>query len=563
MPALKQYPGQFFQISLITLFCLIAVYATANPISGAVFNVKDYYVTGDGFTPETATIQKAINACAQNGGGTVYFPAGEYCTGTLQLFSNMNLFLEAGAVLLASTDTAAYDYQSQYGFGGSGAGRKTGLLVAANAENITLSGHGVIDGRGEVFMKMAEMQSSAGLDRSYTRQGQDYLHPRFGNADGPVMWKGSYEERPGTMVIFANCKNINIQNITLRNSPNWSLHFANCDDADVDGISIDNNLLIPNSDGIDCYDSQNIRISNCDIRAGDDAIAVIGCKNLVVTNCTLLSRSAGIRLGYGDNDIKNCTFQNIVISNSHRGIGIFQRTKGNIENLLFSDIIIETRLHSGMWWGKGEPIHISALPGNGALTVGKLAHIRFTNIIANAESGIVVWGSKESVISDLEFDHIDLTIKNGPLTESYGGNFDLRPANAPEFNLFKHDIPALYANFVNNITITNLKLHWDENLPDFYTSAIQCENFTDILIDGLQGSHFNNAKNGAVLDLANGSGVSVRNCRAGENTQVFLAHKEVTDLRMFINNDLSGAKQHYYPSNPGVGIENSNFIKSQ
>ena len=135
-------------------------------------------------------------------------------------------------------------------------------------------------------------------------------------------------------------------------------------------------MNIPNSDGIDLYDSKVIRISDCAIHAGDDAIAIVSSSNITVTNCILHSRSSGIRVGYNvfnNHNSGNLSFSNITIYDSNRGIGIYQRQKGNMENMIFSNIVINTRLHSGQWWGHGEPIHISSVPGWAALKQARSA----------------------------------------------------------------------------------------------------------------------------------------------------------------------------------------------
>ena len=198
------------------------------------------------------------------------------------------------------------------------------------------------------------------------------------------------------------------------------------------GITIENNMNIPNSDGIDMYDSKNITISDCVIQAGDDAIAVVSSSNITATNCVLHSRSCGIRVGYNvynDNNSGNLLFNNIRIYDSNRGIGIFQRRGGNMDNMIFSNFIISTRLHSGQWWGHGEPIHISSAPGLGAKESGSISNIRFSNINASSESGIVIYGSEKGTIGNIYFENIDLNITKSPLEAGYGGNIDLRPVN--------------------------------------------------------------------------------------------------------------------------------------
>src|SRR5664279_2143700 len=118
--------------------------------------------------------------------------------------------------------------------------------------------------------------------KKYTRQKDDYMNPKYGREDGPELWKGTYEERPGVMVIFSDCKNITVKDIRLEESPNWTIAFLNSEDIKIYGISIFNNMNIPNSDGIDMYDSKNITISNCNIQAGDDAIAVVSSSNCLL-----------------------------------------------------------------------------------------------------------------------------------------------------------------------------------------------------------------------------------------------------------------------------------------
>jgi len=308
--------------------------------------------------------------------------------------------LSAGAVIMASPNTNDYLFQADYNFSGSGAGgKKLGIIFADNAENVSITGTGTIDGNAASYMYMDTVQVSSDEDRKYARQGKNYMNAVDGNKDAPVMWKGDFANRPGTQIIFHSCKRISIRDITIRNANDWTFDLNACDNVKVIGINIDNDMRVPNSDGIDMYDSKNIIIADCDIRAGDDGMAVISTSNVKVTNCSFWSRSCGIRIGYNgfnDNDSGNLLFDNIRIYDSNRGIGIFQRRKGNISNILFSNMIIDTRLYPGQWWGHAEPIHISALPGLGFKEVGTISNVRFTNIIARGEEGIVLYGSEKA-----------------------------------------------------------------------------------------------------------------------------------------------------------------------
>lgn len=488
-------------------FCFIAQLPARAQTIEESFNVKSFGAHGDGHTTDTKSFTNAISACVKAGGGTIYVPTGKFVIGTVQLFSNIHLLLSPGAVLLASPNRDDFLLQKDYGFSGSGAGDKLGILFATNAENVSITGTGVIDGNSTAFMYADSVQVN-GDDLSYTRQGNAYLKSPDGNKEAPVMWKGIGSERPGTQIILHACKKAVIRDITVRNANDWSIDIKESDDVKILGISIDNDQRVPNSDGIDMYDSKNVLIADCDIRAGDDCIACIGSSNITVTNCNCTSRSCGIRVGYNvfnDHDSGNLLFNNIHIYGANRGIGIFQRRKGNMSNMLFSNMIIDTRLYPGQWWGHGEPIHISAIPGAGHQEVGTISHIRFSNIIATGEQGIVLIGSKESTLRDISFDHVQLTINNGKFTAMNGGNFDMRPANDVKATLYKHDIPAIYATRINNLTISNMDVHWDPSLPSWFTNAVYCDNFNQLTIDDLAASAGPKAPaNEAVVSLHNG-----------------------------------------------------------
>lgn len=528
---------KYFLVLIISLSVFPALNAQndATKVAERVYNICDYGAIGDGVTLNTLAIQNTINECSKHGGGEVVVPAGNFVTGSVRLFSNINFNLEAGSVITGSLEDKDYLYQENFGFSGSGAGTKIGILFAQDAENVSLTGQGVINGQGEHFMYPDSLQSAKNFVSEYTRQGKDYMNPKFGRKDGPVMWKGTYEERPGTMVIFSNCKNVQVRDITFKASPNWTMHFLNCHEVKASGITINNNMDIPNSDGIDMYDSKNIVISDCIINAGDDAIAVISSENLTVDNCVLHSRSCGIRIGYNvfnDRNSGNLIFNNIRIYDSNRGIGIFQRREGDMKNMVFSNFIIDTRLHSGQWWGHGEPIHISAVPGLGSKKVGKVSNVRFSNIIATAETGVVIYGSKESVLEDIVLKDVNITIQRGNLSESYGGNFDLRPTNDISMGIFRHDVPAVYACYVKNLDIRNLQINWGQNISSYFTSAVECDDFNGVKISGLDERNLTaQIKNHSVIYLHNGQNADVKNIITEGIKRTLLLQQKVINLK--------------------------------
>jgi hypothetical protein len=208
-----------------------------------------------------------------------------------------------------------------------------------------------------------------------------------------------------------------------------------------------------------------------------------------VSNCTLVSRSSAIRIGGWDqNPMRNMTFSNITITDSNRGIGIFLRHQGSIENLCFSNMVIQTRLHTGDWWGNGEPIHLSSARVEPNVHLGRLRHVKFQNIICDGQAGFVLYGTEEAPIEDVTFDNVSFHVSPGPLEDIAGGNIDLRPVLDPKLSLFAHDIPAVYARYVSNLRFRDFDVTWGDVHQSFFTSALETEHCAAVSLDHFTGA---------------------------------------------------------------------------
>jgi polygalacturonase len=457
--------------------CCLCLGAVVN-LNSQVINIKDIGAIPDNQTINTKAIQNAIDSCYRIGGGTVYIPAGVFITGTVDLRSNVNLYLERGAELKGSADINDYRFYQAPNYN---VPAHYGIIYAWKAENVSITGQGAINGNEEVFFdwQKAKMIEWGGVQ--YTRQKEDFRKVESGIGDGPVEPK----ERPRQMVIFSQCKNVLVRDIMLTKSPFWTLHFADCDGVIATGLKVWSSRLTPNSDGIDVTSCSNVLISDCDIRTGDDAIAVTGydhhfelpgfhgirhlSENINITNCNLQSSSSGIRIGWLDqNSVRNIHISNINITHSNRGIGIFLRDEGSLENITISQVNIETRLYTGDWWGNGEPIHISAVRGNPEAKLGQIKHVTLRDIRCTGESGILVYGSEESEIEDIQFIHVDFDFKKSALNEVAGGNIDLRGCYDADHQLFESDIAAFEACFVKNLSIDGMVIQWDNSVKESY-----------------------------------------------------------------------------------------------
>lgn len=199
------------------------------------YNISSFGAKNDGITINTPAIQKAIDNCHKGGGGRVVIPPGEFVTGTIILKSGVNLHLEQGARLLGSFDTADYWID----------GRKHGLIYAYQAESISISGEGEIDGRGTSFHIADRVHFGQDFNRMVTRQGEEYFPLTPVPADGPI----GYDARPGMMVLLLQCEQVAIKDVTFRDSPEWCFRIADCDDVIVSGISFHNNLWLYSKKG--------------------------------------------------------------------------------------------------------------------------------------------------------------------------------------------------------------------------------------------------------------------------------------------------------------------------
>jgi hypothetical protein len=531
-----------FFLRFVTLSLLLTLGASAHAQSaGGVRSVGSYGAKPDGKTLNTKAINEAVRACSISGGGSVVFPPGVFLSGSIELLSNVTLELEAGAVLVGSTNLGDYAAET----GPNGEPSRAGLLTARNANNIAITGRGVIEGNGMYFVdpnKVKVIEEGSDYDKKYTRQGEDFMNPKYGTADGPLEPK----DRPNNLIRFFDCTNVLISGVTIQNSPIWTVHFVRCERVNITGVSINSfgsGRRVPNDDGIDLTDTRIVHISDCDIEDGDDGIVVLGGERITVANCTLSSRSAAVRVGFAGGEIRDCVFANLVIFDSNRGLAVNVRGAGSIENVLFSDIVIQTRLVTGHWWGKGEPIQVSARPWNPRVNqIGHIKNVRFHNITAEGPSGIIVYGCEESVIKDLLFQDVRVRINQSPLEQSYGGNFDLRGCRDVATAVFAHDIPAFYCRYADGVKIDGLEVEWAERLPSFFSHGIQFEDFNNIDIEGFSGGPAHEDGGNAAIALSKGGGVSIRNCKAARGTGVFVSVADVVDGGLFVNNDLSEAR---------------------
>jgi polygalacturonase len=462
------------------------------------YNITAYGAVANSGAVCTKALQAAIDDCNANGGGDVVVPTGVFIIGTTNLKSNVNLYLQKGAVLRGSpnlNDYTPYTPDTPYQH------IHLGMFFTHDAENVSITGQGQLDGNGDAYFELDKAKTLDTSVTKYSRQGANFRHIDSGIGDGPVVPK----DRPYQMFIFSNCKRVTIKDVFITKSPFWCMHMADCESVLISGIRLWTSMLAPNADGIDLTSCNNVIVTGCDIRTGDDSFAITGfdhhfevpgfehlhhdAGNILISNCTLQSSSSAIRVGFLDqNNVRNVQVSNCTISNSTRGIGIFLRDKGSLENLSFSNITIETKLRTGDWWGNAEPIHISAVRGKAGVKLGQIKHVTFDNIVCKGENGMLLWGTDESVLHDIYFNHIRFELTDSKLNDIAGGNIDMRGTLYVKDGLFKSEIPGLLARDIDGLVINDFQLQWTNPRMPWLTNGIEVDHFKNVRITNFEGT---------------------------------------------------------------------------
>lgn len=425
-----------------------------------IYNVKDFGAVCDGKQDDGDAIQRAIDACTQNGGGTVILGAGEYYSHSIRIKENVELYLQKGAHLKASADIDSYirpcetinDPKTAL-VGNPVTGKPSfAFIYGYGAHNATISGEGVIDGNCYAFVE---------------RKSRYYV-------------TGNFYPRPTTIYI-ENSHHITIKDVTVKDAPFWTLHPAGCDDVLISGIRILNPIDVANSDGIDPDHCSNVRIADCHVVCADDCICLKAskgnseygpCENIVITGCTLQSTSAAIKIGTeGVGDFRNVIVDNCLISKSNRGISIQIRDGGNVENISFSNIIIETRRFCPDWWGSAEPIAITAFRRDESTRCGHIKNIRFNNITCKGENGVLVHGTEDNPIEDVTFENVRVTLDKS--SKWACGIYDLRPAI--DYGITERKNSCIFIKHARDVRLEKTRVTF-ERVCDDYAHGLYSEN---------------------------------------------------------------------------------------
>lgn len=421
-----------------------------------IVNVLEYGADGTGQKDSAPAIQKAIDACSETG-GQVYFPAGRFLSGCLTLRSQVELYLEQGAVLVSDLTNEISPY----------------FLYACHEKNIAISGHGIIDGQGRL---------------RFFEDGAD-----GGYEECPLNVSG---RRPRTS-FFEDIENLTVTGITFYDAAFWTLHMAGCRNVRIDGIRILNHDRGPNNDGIDPDCCQNVLIQNCIIESGDDNIVVKAtkemhekygdCEDIIIRGCVLHSRDSALKIGTETwGNIRNVLFSDCIVKDCSRAIGIWSRDGGEISDIHIHHITGNTRRYADCpdrefaprWWGKGEPVFLSATKRkDSSQTPGRISRIFLDHVCLTAESCMFLGGEEDAPVEQIRMRDMDICWKQQSLHQP--DVFDEQPSVR---DVYEHEVPCIYGRFANQVQI-NGRFFVDPSMKESIKKLAMTENCKNFVIE--------------------------------------------------------------------------------
>jgi hypothetical protein len=454
------------QVTKAFLFTAPVWLASQNAAAAApVFNVLQYGAAGDGRAPDTAAIQRAIDAAAQVAGGAqVLVPRGHrFLVGTLELRAGIDFHID-GEILISTN-------KSDYG--------GEGVITALNAGHLRITGRGRITGRSLAFMT------------NYDPVGEWWLF-------GP--WRPK-------MFILTGCTNLEIRDITFGDAPLWGLHMLGCKDVSIDNVTVTNRMDVPNCDGIDPDHCQNVTIRHCHIRSGDDAIVLKttrqtndygACANITVSDCVLETQDSGLKIGTETTaDIHDVVFERCKILSGSRGLTIQLRDEGSVYNVQFRDIQFVSRYYADPWWGRGEGISLTAIPRTAETKLGTIHDITLQNIKGRAENSVRIDGVASSRIRNVLLEKVTVTFDRW--TRYPGNVFDNRPTKvlAP---IETHGTPGFCIRNADDITLNQCSVKWGRHVPDYFTFALESEGTTNVRWSDFRGESAHARRDAGILN---------------------------------------------------------------
>ncbi len=454
-----------------TKLLLLMLLATVTTMAASVYNVRDYGAKGDGQTLDSPAINAAIEAAVADGGGQVLLPAGTYLCGSIRLKSNIDLHLASGCTILAApASMKAYDESESFGgFPEYQDGGHTyfhnSLIWAEGQQNIAITGHGMIDGKG--------------LTKKDTEKAGQVQGGSIGTGDKAIALK--------------LCRQVTIRDITIYRGGHFAIIMTGCDLSTIDNVTIDTNR-----DGFDIDCCKYMTITNCRINTpSDDALVLkssyalkkpVLCEHIAVSNCNITGYRCGTLLdgtyvpepvgwvcgrfklgtesngGYRNIALTNCTFA------YSSGLAFEEVDQGRMENIVVSNITMSHVHHY--------PIYITTGCRNrGPKEVTRMSSardIQISNVVADdcdSLCSIIVTGMADEPVCNVWLQNIRLQFKGGGTADLVNKDYREQGTNYPEPK-FAGWTPAygLYARHVRGLHVSDVTFSYER--PDHRPAVV-------------------------------------------------------------------------------------------
>jgi hypothetical protein len=459
------------------------------------FSVRDYGASGQKADNATPAIQKAVDTCAEAGGGMVYLPPGEYTSGTVHLRSHVRFHLEAGATLYSSKNRADFSAKED--------GREA-LIYGEDLQNISLEGRGTVDGQADYEWRVQD------FDDRYIKENLD----EFLKTGKKPLRAFPKPDQYGRLVLLLRCTDVRVEGLSFIRSPSWTMNYYACKRLVIDGVYIRSSLKSGVwADGIDPDGCSDVRISNCTIETGDDAIVFYStpiwgpaqaCENITITNCRLSSASSAIKFCDGNNvAVRNVVIDNCVITDSNRGIAFMTFDGGYVSDVVISNCTIDCRRFDWFWWGDGDPFYFMSRRryselhpelGKKDAPAGAIRNVLIRDVIAHGKARCLLRGHPEQWLEGIRFSDVRLFLQADPKAD------------------YDKDGSALTFRYARDVELHNVDVIMENPASSKWKSPLAFEEASDILVDGFRGRLPRGSQEPAI-SLKNVAGAVIRNSR--------------------------------------------------
>lgn len=463
-------------------------------------SITGFGAINDGQTLNSDAFSKAIADVSDHGGGRVVVPRGIWLTGPIVLKSNVNLHVQAGALVIFSKDKDLYPL-IESNWEGLKTVRCQSPISGRNLENIAITGEGVFDGSGEVWRVVKREKLTGSQWEELVRSGgvlsEDgkTWYPSIGFIKGEEAreelgpwWSDNLEDYQETrdfyrpvMVSLIGCEKVLLDGPVFQNSAAWCIHPLMCEHLTVRNIDVRNPWYSQNGDGIDIESCKNSVVHHCTFDVGDDAICIKSGKNqegrkrgmptenLIVKNCVVYHGHGGVTVGsemsggVKNMHVSNCTFIGTDVglrfkSNRGRGGVVEQVYISNVDMINIPTIAISFNLHYGGLsptdlLGQGNGYEMNTEVHAVTEQTPQFKDISIKNVTCKgALQAIFLQGLPEMNIENIHLENLTMESKKGMIC------MDARGVTIKALNLIVAEYPALSFHNAKEVVVDNLEM---------------------------------------------------------------------------------------------------------